>query len=174
MLYLVLVASEIAFWSLLVGGLFVRYALDRTALSTVLLLAAASTDVVVLLVAMGDLAAGTAAQTSHLIAVIAFAYSVVYAKHLVGIADRFVLRRLGREVAEPPKAPKATRERQGWYRHARMWAVGAPLLGVGYLIAGDGDALIAGAGIWTAILAIDFFVSFSYSLTSLKPARRTR
>ena len=164
MLYIVLVASEIAFWSLLVGGLFVRYALDRTALSAVLLLAAASTDVVVLLVAMGDLASGTAAQTSHLIAVIAFAYSVVYARHLVGIADRFVLRRLGRPVAEPPKASRAKRERDGWYRHARMWALGAPLLGFGYLIAGDGDALIAGAGIWTVILAIDFFVSFSYSL----------
>jgi hypothetical protein len=163
-LYLVLVASEIAFWSLLVGGLFVRYALERTALSTALLLAAASTDVVVLLVAMGDLAAGTAAQTSHLIAVIAFAYSVVYARRLVGIADRFVLRRLGRPVAEPPRASRAEREREGWYRHARMWVLGAPLLGFGYLMAADGDALIAGAGIWTVILAIDFIVSFSYSL----------
>ena len=56
------------------------------------------------------------------------------------------------------------RERAGWYRHARMWAVGVPLLGAFYLLADDGRALAAAAGIWTAILVIDFIVSFSYSV----------
>ena len=47
-----------------------------------------------------------------------------------------------------------------------MWTLGVALLGAGYLIAGsgEGDALAAGAGIWTVILAIDFLVSFSYSI----------
>ena len=164
MLYAVIVISEIAFWSLLVGGLYARYALDRPRLSAVMLVAAASTDLVVLLVAGLDLAGGAAAQTSHVFAALAVAYSVVYARHLVGIADRFVLRRLGREVAERPRQPKAVRERAGWYRHARMWAVGVPLLGVFSLLADEGQALLAAAGIWTAILVIDFIVSFSYSL----------
>ena len=165
MLYAVIIASEIAFWTLLVGGLYLRYAQDRTRLSAVLLLAAASTDLVVLAVAALDLAGGATAQTSHLIAAITVAYSVAYARRLVEIADRFVLRRLGRDVPEPPRAPKARREREGWYRHARMWALGAPLLLAGYVLADDGEALVAGAGIWTVILAIDFLVSFSYSLT---------
>ena len=116
--------------------------------------------------AAADLASGTPAQTSHIVAALAVAYSVVYARHLVGIADRFVLRRLGREVSESRKAPKAKREREGWYRHARMWALGVPLLGIGYLIADEGDALAAAAGIWTVVLAIDFVVSFSYSLSA--------
>ena len=60
--------------------------------------------------------------------------------------------------------PKALRERAGWYRHARMWAVGVPMLGAFYVLAGDGRALAAAAGIWTAILVIDFIVSFSYSV----------
>jgi hypothetical protein len=166
MLYAVIVASEIAFWTLLVAGLYSRYALDRPRLSALMLLAAASTDLVVLLVAGLDLAGGAAAQTSHVFAALAVAYSVVYARHLVGIADRFVLRRLGRDVPERPKAPKARREREGWYRHARMWALGAPLLLAGYVLADDGDALAAAAGIWTMILAIDFLVSFSYSLSA--------
>jgi hypothetical protein len=164
MLYAVIVASEIAFWSLLVAGLYVRYALDRPRMSALMLLAAASTDLVVLLVAGLDLAGGAAAQTSHVFAALAVAYSVAYARHLTGIADRFVLRRLGRPVPERPKLPKAVRERAGWYRHARMWAVGVPLLGAFYVLADDGRALAAGAGIWTAILLIDFVVSFSYSL----------
>ena len=165
MLYAVIVISEIAFWSLLVGGLYARYALDRPRLSALMLIAAASTDLVVLLVAALDLAGGAPAQTSHVFAALAVAYSVVYARHLVAIADRFVLRRLGREVAEPPRAPKADRERTGWYRHARMWLVGVALLAGGYLIADEGEALAAAAGIWTAILAIDFIVSFSYTLS---------
>jgi hypothetical protein len=45
-----------------------------------------------------------------------------------------------------------------------MWALGVALLGAGYLIADDGAALAAAAGIWTAVLAIDFAVSFSYSV----------
>src|SRR5689334_3802379 len=107
MLYAVIIASEIAFWTLLVGGLYLRYAQDRTRASAVLLLAAASTDLVVLAVAALDLAGGATAQTSHLIAAITVAYSVAYARRLVEIADRIVLRRLGREVPEPPRAPKA-------------------------------------------------------------------
>jgi hypothetical protein len=166
MLYAVIVAMEIAFWTLLVGGLYIRYATDHRRASAAMIVAAGSTDLVVLAIAAADLASGTTAQTSHIIAALSIAYSVAYARHLVGIADRFVLRRLGRDVPERPKAPKARREREGWYRHARMWALGAPLLLAGYVLADDGDALAAAAGIWTMILAIDFLVSFSYSLSA--------
>jgi hypothetical protein len=164
MLYAVIVAMEIAFWVLLVGGLLIRYTQERPRAAAALLLAAGSTDLVVLAIAAADLAAGTAAQASHVIAALSIAYSVAYARHLVDIADRFVLRRLGRPVAEPPRAPKAVRERAGWYRHARMWAAGVPLLMAGHLIADDGRVLAGAAAVWTLILAIDFLVSFSYSV----------
>jgi hypothetical protein len=55
-----------------------------------------------------------------------------------------------------------------------MWAVGAPLLAAGYLIADDGDALAAAAGIWTVILAIDFLASFSYSVGAGRAASEPR
>jgi hypothetical protein len=164
MLYAVIVAVEIAFWTLLAGGLYVRYALDRPRAGGALLVAAGSTAAGLAVAAGVDLANGATAGASHVIAAVAVAYTVVYARRHVAKADRFVRRRLGREVTEEPRAPKATRERAGWYRHARMWAIGVPLLAAGYLIADEGDALAAGAGIWTVILAIDFLVSFSYSL----------
>jgi hypothetical protein len=164
MLYAVIVAAEIAFWLLLVGGLYVRYGLGRPRAGGALLIAAGSTAAVLAVAAGIDLAGGAPADASHVIAAVAVAYTVVYARRHVAKADRFVQRRLGREVAETPKPPKAERERAGWYRHARMWALGVALLGAGYLIADDGDALAAAAGIWTAVLAIDFVVSFSYSV----------
>jgi hypothetical protein len=169
MLYAAVVACEIAFWLFLVGGLYVRYALHRPRAGAALLVAAGSTAAVLLVTAAVDLAGGATADASHVIAALAVAYTVVYARHHVAAADRFVLRRLGREVPERQRPPKARREREGWYRHARMWAVGVVLLGAGYLIADDGDALAAAAALWTVILAIDFLVSFSYSL---RPARR--
>ena len=64
MLYAVILASEIAFWSLLAGGLFVRYAQDRPRAAAAMLVAAASTDLIVLIVAGADLAGGATAQTS--------------------------------------------------------------------------------------------------------------
>ena len=84
-----------------------------------------------------------------------------------------MLRRLGRPVPAETRAPKAVRERAGWYRHARMWALGVALLLAGFAIAGpgEGDALAAGAGIWTVILAIDFLVSFSYSVGGSRDRR---
>jgi hypothetical protein len=67
----------------------------------------------------------------------------------------------------PLRRSKARREREGWHRDARMWAVGMPLLAAGYLLADEGDALAAAAVIWTVILAIDLLVS---SRTRLVPA----
>ena len=173
MLYAVIVASEIAFWGLLVSGLYLRYAHDRARLSAAMLVAAASTDLVVLAAAGLDLAGGAAAQTSHVFAALAVAYSVAYARHLVGIADRFVLRRLGREVVEPARASKAVRERAGWYRHARIWAVGVPLLAAFSLLADDGRVLLGAAGVWTLVLGVDLVVSFSYSVGG-RDRRRSR
>jgi hypothetical protein len=171
MLYAVIVAMEIAFWGLLVAGLYVRYRLSRPRIGGALLIAAGSTAAVLAVAGGIDLAGGATAEASHVIAALAVAYTVVYARHHVAAADRWVLRRLGRDVPTPPKAPKPESERAGWYRHARMWALGVALLGAGYLLADDGDALAAAAGIWTVVLAIDFLVSFSYSL---KPAQRPR
>jgi hypothetical protein len=77
----------------------------------------------------------------------------------------------------PPAKPRygaahATRERAGWYRHLVAWAVGSGLLGLAALI-GDSArtaALTRVVMLWTLVLAIDFAISFSYTLSP----RRTK
>jgi hypothetical protein len=74
--------------------------------------------------------------------------------------------------AAPQKPPRtgrahAARERREWLRHLLAWATGTALLGLGILVVGDLDrtqALAGMAALWTLILAIDFVISFSYTL----------
>ena len=66
----------------------------------------------------------------------------------------------------------AAHQRREWLRHLVAWAIGAALLGGGVLIVGDLDrtrALVNVASLWTLILAIDFVVSFSYTLWPRQP-----
>ena len=72
----------------------------------------------------------------------------------------------------PERAPRrgpahAARERREWLRHLVAWATGTALLGLGVLLVGDSErteALVSVAALWTLILAIDFVISFSYTL----------
>jgi hypothetical protein len=187
-LYAIIAISEVLFWAFLVGGLAVRYGLGRRRAGNVLIAGAAASTVALLAAAAADLAGGGEAHLAHVIAAVAVAYAVVYARHDLAIADRWVQRRLGRaapelEVARSPKAKRPDEsgaghsgeagrragsgpERDGWFRHLRMWAVGMVLLGGGVLIAGgidDAERLAGAAGVWTVILAIDFAVSFSHT-----------
>jgi hypothetical protein len=173
MLYAAIIAAEILFWTFLVGGLLVRYGLRRRRLGGVLISGAAVTTAALLVIAGLDLANGAEAGAGHVLAAFAVAYAVVYGRRHLAKADAWVRRRVGEPALQPaPEPDRAAREREGWLRHARMWAVGVALMGAGVLVAGgleEGQALAAAAGIWTAVLAIDLAVSVS---NVLKPADR--
>ena len=80
------------------------------------------------------------------------------------IGSRAHLRRRSRRA---PVRAHAARERREWLRHLLAWATGTSLLGLGILVVGDLDrtqALASMAALWTLILAIDFVISFSYTL----------
>ena len=172
MLYAAIVIAEVLFWTFLVGGLFVRYGLKRRRAGGVLIAGAGAVTGALLLAAAADLAGGGEAGMSHVLAAVAVAYAVVYGRRHLAKADAFVRRRVGEPVPDaPPPKPKAERERDGWLRHARMWALGIALLGAGVLLADDGTPLLAAAGVWTAVLAIDFVISFSYSVGRPSAAR---
>jgi hypothetical protein len=165
MLYAAIAIAEILFWAFLLGGLFVRYGLRRRRAGGVLIAGAAAVTGALLAVSAIDLAGGGEPETAHVLAAIAVAYTVVYGRRHLAKADAWVRRRVGEPVPDaPPAKPKAVREREGWYRHARMWAIGAALLAAGALLAGEVTPLLAAAGVWTVVLAIDFVVSFSYSV----------
>ena len=173
--------AEIGFWALLVSGLAVRYVLRRPRLGALLLLATPLVDVALLAATIVDLRNGATASIAHALAAVYIGVSVAYGHSLVRWADvRFAHRFAGGPAPVPaPRSGRAhaARERRGWLRHLLAWSVGAGLLVGGAAVVGDPDrtqVLVSVAGVWTLVLAIDFLISFSYTLLPRRPATATR
>jgi hypothetical protein len=170
-LIVLIIASEIAFWLVLVAGLVTRYGLRRSRLGLALLAATPVVDLVLLAVTTIDLRNGGKAALPHALAAVYIGVSVAWGHSMIRWADsRFAFRFAG--GPPPRRAPRtgrlhAARERREWLRHLLAWATGSALLGLGILLVGDLDrtqALVNVAVLWTFVLAIDFVVSFSYTL----------
>jgi hypothetical protein len=170
MIFLI-VGAELAFWLTLFSGLTARYGLRRPHLGLALLAATPLVDVALLAATTIDLRSGGEAAVPHALAAVYIGVSVAWGRQLIGWADaRFAHRFAG---GPPPMRPARTgrahaaRERREWLRHLRAWAVGTALLGLGVVVVGDVErtqALDNVAALWTLILAIDFLISFSYTL----------
>jgi hypothetical protein len=167
----VIVAVEIAFWALLVAGLTARYVLRAPRLGAALLIAVPLVDLVLLGATIIDLRGGATAGTAHGLAAVYIGVSVAFGHRIIRWTDvRFAHRFAGGPPPErgPRTGPAHARsEREGWYRHLLAWTVGAALIGLAVLAVGDLDrteALVQLLGVWTVVLAIDFVVSFSYTL----------
>lgn len=166
-----IVAAEIAFWTLLLAGLTSRYVLGRRRLGLGLLIATPFVDLALLVATTIDLRGGGEAALPHALAAVYIGVTVAWGHRIVAWADaRFAHRFAGGPVPErPPRAGArhAARERREWLRHLTAWSIGAALLGLGVLAVGDVDrtwALVNTAKLWTFVLAIDFLISFSYTL----------
>jgi hypothetical protein len=167
----VIVAVEIAFWVLLAAGLTARYVLRRPRLGAALLVAVPLVDLVLLGATVIDLRGGATAGPAHGLAAVYIGLSVAFGHRMIRWADaRFAHRFAGGPA--PERGPRtglahARRQRERWCRHLLAWAVGAALIGLAVLAVGDLDrtqALVHLLGVWTVVLAIDFVVSFSYTL----------
>jgi hypothetical protein len=170
-LFALIVAAEIAFWSILLAGLVARYVLGRPRLGLALLIATPFVDLLLLAVTTIDLRRGGEAALPHALAAVYIGVSIAWGHRIVDWADaRFAHRFAGGPPPErPPRTGRqhAARERREWLRHLVAWATGTALLGLGVLVVGDLDrtwALVNVAVLWTLVLAIDFLISFSYTL----------
>ncbi len=171
-----IVAAEVAFWLVLVSGLAARYVLGRPRLGMALLVATPVVDLALLAVTTIDLRRGGEAALPHALAAVYIGVSVAWGKRIIDWADvRFAHRFAGGPSPQlPPRTGTrhAAHERREWLRHLVAWATGSALLGLGVLVVGDLDrtwALLNVAALWTLILAIDFVVSFSYTLWPRRP-----
>jgi hypothetical protein len=156
---------------LLLAGLALRYLLGRRRLGLAVLACAPVVDLVLLAAATVDLKRGGEAALPHALAAVSIGVSVAWGHRMIRWADaRFAHRFAGGSAPERPprRGPAhAARERRGWVRHAFAWGIGCGVLGPATLAVGDLDrsqALIQVVGVWTLGLAIDFLVSFSYTL----------
>ncbi len=176
MLIVLIVAAEIAFWLILLSGLVARYGLQRPRLGMSLLVATPFVDLLLLIATTIDLRRGGEAALPHALAAVYIGVSVAWGQRMIAWADaRFAHRFAGGPPPErPPRAGRehAARERREWLRHLLAWATGTVLLGLGVVVVGDPDrtqALLSVAALWTLILAIDFVISFSYTLWPRQP-----
>jgi hypothetical protein len=174
-----IIAAELAFWSTLLAGLATRYVLRRPKAGMALLVATPLIDLLLLVVTTLDLRGGGEAALPHALAAVYIGVSVAWGHRLIAWADvRFAHRFAGGPAPErPPRSgpEHAARERREWLRHLLAWATGTALLGLGVLAVGDldrTDALQGTAALWTLLLAIDFAISFSYTLWP-RPVRET-
>jgi len=167
----IIIATEIAFWVVLLSGLTARYVLRRPRLGALLLVATPLVDLVLLGFTVLDLSNGATASVAHALAAIYIGVSLAFGHSLVQWADaRFAHRFAGGPA--PQRAPRSDRAhaahaRRGWRRHLLAWAIGVSLLlGAVAVVADAGrtEALLQTAGTWTLILVIDFLISFSYTL----------
>jgi hypothetical protein len=166
-----IVAAEIAFWLTLLAGLVTRYVLGRPRLGMALLVASPLIDLALLAATTIDLRRGGEAELPHSLAAVYIGVSVAWGQRMINWADaRFAHRFAGGPPPErPPRSgpEHAARQRREWLRHVVAWATGTALLGLGVLVVGDLDrtsALVSTVVLWTLVLAIDFIVSFSYTL----------
>ncbi|MEU8237592.1 hypothetical protein AB0C07_05045 [Actinoplanes missouriensis] len=170
-----IVACEIGFWVLLVLGLLARYVAKWRRVSAALLVAVPLVDVLLLAFTAIDLRSGAEATLGHGLAAVYLAVTVVFGHRMIRWADvRFAHRFAGGPAPAPvPKVGRehAARERRAWFDHLLAYVLGAGFLGVFTLVAGGLDqaaGLWQVMGMWTLVLAIDFVISFSYTVMPRK------
>jgi hypothetical protein len=173
-----IIVAEVAFWSVLLSGLAARYLLCRPRLGMALLVVTPVVDLALLAATTIDLRRGGEAALPHALAAVYIGVSVAWGKQMVSWADaRFAHRFAGGPPPERPPhtgRPHAARQRREWLRHLSAWATCTALLGLGVVVGGDLKrtmALLNVAALWTLILAIDFLISFSYTLWPRQPSQ---
>jgi hypothetical protein len=175
-LALLIIACEIGFWVFVLTGLIFRYVLKMPKTGLAFLIATPIIDLILLIATGIDLQNGATATFIHGLSAVYIGVSVAYGHRMIRWADGKFAQRFNFGPAPAPK-PKygsehAAYERKMWMRHLAAWAIGCLLMFA--LIAWVGDAertkaLLQTVRTWTIVLAIDFAISFSYTIWPRKP-----
>ena len=178
MLVFVIVASEIAFWLLLLSGLTARYLFRRGRLSVALLVGAPLVDLVLLVATVIDLSRGATAGAAHGLAAAYIGFSVAFGHSLIRWTDeRFAHRFAGGPPPWRPPRGGPERVRYEWREFGKAmlaWAIGSGLLLAAIAIVGDAERTEALQG-WvlrlTMVVAIWSLWPITHTLWPGRPAR---
>lgn len=176
MLLAIVVACEVGFWVLLLGGLAARYLLRWQRLGAILLIGVPLVDLVLLIATILHLRSGATADFTHGLAAAYLGFSVAFGHSIIRRADaQFAHRFAG--GPPPPRAPRGgrARVRHEWRefgKAALAWAISAALLLGGIALVGD-PARTAALGAWigrlTIVLALWALWPLGYTLWPGKP-----
>lgn len=171
MIGLMIIACEIGFWFFVLAGLSARYLLQKKKLGALLLYCTPLIDLALLLFVVFDLKNGAVANTFHGLAAVYIGVSIAFGKKMINWADRHFAYRFanGEKPSKEKKYGKeyAKIERQGWYRHLLAWLIGGSILIVIIMYVNNLEQTFALLRIlfgWSIVLAIDFLISFSYTI----------
>lgn len=117
-----IIACEIGFWVLLIGGLALRYLVNQYRASTVVLLALPVLDLALLVLLTWDLVVNNSvAEPAHGLGAVYLGFTVAFGKQLISRTDAWFAHRFA-GGAEPVKPPQAgwTRVRYEWRQWLRM------------------------------------------------------
>jgi hypothetical protein len=141
-LVLLIGASEVGFWVLLVAGLTARYLLRARRLSTVLLLLVPVLDVVLVSASLVDVAGGSPPGLTHGLAAVYLGGTVAFGHSLIRWADaRFAHRFAG--GPPPPRPPrygaaKVAYEWREWGKIVLAWGIALAVMLLTATVAGTG------------------------------------
>lgn len=178
MIFWLIIADEIGFWLLILSGLAARYLLKKKRLGLFLLAGTPVLDFLLLVFTFFDLRSGQPATFAHVLAAVYIGVSIAFGPSMIRWADR----QFAYRFAGGPKPGKkdgfgrarALRERQGWYRHLFAWTISSGLMAAIHLLAGhpeETDLFLSWILRWGMVLAVDFIISFSYTVFPKKQPR---
>ncbi|MBO2945981.1 hypothetical protein JJQ72_18535 [Paenibacillus sp. F411] len=179
MIAALIVGCEIGFWVLVVAGLCARYLFGRKKLGALLLAATPVVDLLLITVTVLDLKNGAEAKWVHGLAAVYIGVTIAFGRSMISWADqRFAYRFAGGSKPLPRARTgreHARLEREGWLRHLLSWCIGCVILAGMVWYVGEPantEVLIRMVQVWSAVLGIDFIISFSYTLWPKGGVRR--
>lgn len=143
-----IVAAEIAFWVLLLGGLALRYIARLRGPSTVVLAAVPLVDVLLLTFVAIDIARGAPPRREHAFAAIYLGFTVAFGHSVIRWADAHFRHRFAGGPA-PTKPPKGSTEevRALWVEWFRVvLAAAIATVGIGAMILVEGRGIPSSIG----------------------------
>lgn len=131
-----IVAGEILFWVLLLGGLAVRYLLRGRLVSAAMLIATPIVDIVIIALTYVDLWRGAPSDFSHGLAAFYVGFSITFGPETIRRFDRrFAKKYTELPDDQLPQVPQRT-SLEYWRRCLVAAALTIALLAIGMLIAG--------------------------------------
>jgi hypothetical protein len=165
----VIIACEIGFWIVVLGGLAARYLMGSRRVGTALLVCAPLIDVVLLGAVTAHLATGATASWHHGLAALYIGFSVTYGHRMIAWADTRFAHRFA-DASLPVKPTGSQYTKQCWADVIRTMA--AAIITAGIIAAitwwvGNSartEALTGWYGVLGMIVAIEFIWAASYSI----------
>lgn len=163
-----IVACEIAFWVVIILGLFARYVLKQQKLGLFLLALTPVVDLILLITTGVDLFRGATATTAHAIAAVYIGVSIAFGKNMIQWADerfRYYVAKQGPKPVKLYGMEYAKNYFKSWLRHVLAYLIGTGcLVALIYFINDPArtEALSKILRLWTLALGIDLLITISF------------